>query len=116
MILGCPHASITQIRNYARLLSGKKVKNNVEIWILISHIIKQYAEDIGYAKVLQCAGARLVSNTCPNPMPRGFFKKRGFRAVATESAKMAFYVRITQDVSCFLGSLDRILDSTTSKA
>ncbi len=116
VILGCPHASITQIRNYARLLSGKKVKNNVEIWILISHIIKQYAEDIGYAKVLQCAGARLVSNTCPNPMPRGFFKKRGFRAVATESAKMAFYVRITQDVSCFLGSLDRILDSTTSKA
>lgn len=116
VILGCPHYSISQIKNCAQLLSERKVKNNKEIWILVSHAIKQYAMDIGLAQIIESTGARLASNTCPNPMPRGFFRKRGFRTVATESAKMAYYVRMTQDVSCFLGSMDRIIDAVTSKA
>jgi predicted aconitase len=113
VILGCPHVSIIQIRHYVELLSGRRVKDNVEIWILVSNVIKHYAEDLGYARALESSGCRLVSNTCPSPMPRGFFNERGFRAVATESAKMAFYVAITQNVRCRYGNLDEIIDAVT---
>lgn len=115
VILGCPHASIDQVKHYANLLSGRKVRSNVEIWILISHALKQYAEDIGLAKIIECAGARLVSNTCPSPMPREFFRERGYRVMAVDSPKMIYYLSTTKNVTCHYGSLSKFIDIVTKK-
>jgi predicted aconitase len=76
VVLGCPHASILQIRRYATLLSGRKKSNNVEIWIQVSHTIKSYADDIGLTGVVESSGARLISNTCIVVMPRDFLSIR----------------------------------------
>lgn len=115
VILGCPHPSIEQIRNYAKALSGRKVKNNVELWILTSHIIKRYAEDIGLTNIIESTGARFVSDTCPNPMPRDYFKKRGYRVAATDSPKLAYYISNLKNMPCYCGSLDKFIDIVTSK-
>jgi len=115
VILGCPHASIEQIKSYAKTLSDRRINNNVEIWILVSHIIKQYAKDIGYASIIESSGAKLVSNTCPSPMPRDFFNQQGYNAVATDSPKMVYYVSTTQNTPCYYGSLDKFIDIVTSK-
>jgi hypothetical protein len=113
--LGCPHASIEQIKEYIEVLSERRVKDKVEIWILVSNMIKKYAENIGYAKRIESTGAKLVSDTCPSPMPGGFFKSRGYRAVATDSPKMAYYASTTQDVPCHYGSLDKFVDVVTKR-
>lgn len=115
VVLGCPHASIEQIKNYAEALSGRKVKNKVELWILTSNIIKKYGENIGLANIIESTGARFVSNTCPNTMPRDFFKKRGYRVAATDSPKLAYYISTMKDMPCYYGSLDKFIDIVTSK-
>jgi len=115
VVLGCPHASIDQIKNYAGAFSGKKVKNKVETWILTSNIVKKYAENVGYAKILESTGVRLVSNTCPSIMPRDFFKSRGYSALATDSSKMAYYASAVQNVLCYYGSLEKFIDAVTTE-
>ncbi len=110
VVLGCPHASIHQIRKYAELFSGRVVKGDVEAWILTSSLIKRYAEEVGYAAVIAAAGVRLVSNTCPSPMPRDFFVKRGYRGAAADSPKMVYYISTTKGVPCFYGSLEKFID------
>jgi predicted aconitase len=113
VVLGCPHPSIDQIKRYAEAFSGRRVKSRVEIWILTSHLIKKYAEDIGYAAPLRSAGVRLAANTCPSPMPREFFIKRGYRGAATDSPKMVYYISATKGIPCFYGSLDKLIDVVT---
>ncbi len=113
VVLGCPHPSISQIKNYAEVFSGRKVKNRIEVWILISNVLKRYAEDLGYAKIFKSAGVRLVSNTCPSPMPLDFFKKRGYRGAATDSPKMVYYISTTKGLPCYCGSLDKFIEVIT---
>lgn len=115
VVLGCPHPSIAQIKRYAEVFSGKRVKSGVDIWILTSNLIKKYAEDIGYAGHLTSAGVRLAANTCPSPMPRDFFIKRGYRGAATDSPKMVYYISATKGIPCYYGSLDKFIDVVTVK-
>jgi predicted aconitase len=115
VVLGCPHASIEQLKNYAETLLGRKVKSNLEIWIHSSHCIKKYAEDIGYAKVIESSGAKLVSNTCVAAMPQDFCRKHGYKVVATDSPKMVYYASTSKDVRCYYGSLDKFIDIITDK-
>jgi predicted aconitase len=115
VVLGCPHASIDQVRNYAEVLSGRKVKSEAEIWILLSHVIKRYAEDLGYADILESAGAKLVSNACPSGMPTDFFRNQGYLKVATDSPKMAYYTSTRQGASCYCGNFDKFIDTVTTK-
>ena len=112
---GCPHVSIEEVKKYAQILAGRKLKNNVDFWITITHAIKTYAEDIGYAQIIEASGARLLSNTCPNSMGKGFFKKLGYQVVATDSPKMAYYIPTTQDVRLYYGRLEDFIDVVTTK-
>jgi predicted aconitase len=113
VVLGCPHASISQIGQYTRVFSGRKVKSDVEAWILTSSLFKHYAEELGYARELELAGVTLVSNTCPSPMPREFFDSKGYRGAATDSPKMAYFTSTTKGVPCFYGSLEKFVDVVT---
>jgi len=115
VVLGCPHASITQLKKYAATLSERKVKPTVEIWILTSDVIKNYAKSLGIADSIESTGARLVTNTCPPAMPRDFFKKKGYRRVATDSPKMVYYVSTTKDALCYYGKLENFIDIVTRK-
>jgi len=116
VILGCPHPSIGQIKKYAEVLSGRKVKDHVEIWILIPHGIKQVAEDIGYAPIIESTGARLLSNVCPAAMPLDYYRKRGYKIIATDSPKTVYYTSTTKDALCYYGSLEKFVDVVTRKA
>jgi predicted aconitase len=77
--------------------------------------MKKYAEDLGYANILESLGIRLVSNTCPATMPHNFFKKHGYRAVATDSPKLVYYISNTKDMPCYYGSLENILHAVTNE-
>jgi len=115
VVLGCPHAPISQIKHYAILFADRRVKSRVEAWILTSSLIKRYVEELGFAKELESAGVRLVSNTCPSPMPREFFERRGYRGAATDSPKMTYYTSTTKGVPCYYRSLEKFIDVVTSK-
>jgi predicted aconitase len=99
--IGCPHASINEIAEIARLLKNKKVSPNVEFWITTSRSMKQIAEKINYVKTIEQAGGKFACDTCMAVAPL----KGRFRSVATTSAKGCYYSR-HNNMKTKLGSLE----------
>ena len=73
----------------ARLLDGKRISANVNLWIHAPRAIKEVADRSGYTAIIESAGARLLSDTCP-AISRAVPK--GAKVVATNSAKQAHYL------------------------
>jgi hypothetical protein len=64
VMLGCPHYTLNQIRDAARLLEGKKIKKDIDFWILTSAATKRCAEHVGYLQIINKAGGHIISATC----------------------------------------------------
>ena len=111
-ILGCPHYTISEIEHVARLVSGKKLQS--EIWILTSQIVKSYADKMGYLQIIEAAGGRILGDGCQNLMPPEFFNKRGYYTVASNSAKLAFYLKGLQNVLTNYGTTERCIEAAIS--
>lgn len=92
VFIGCPHASIQEIREVAELLKGKKIKEGMEFWIQTGQPIRALAERCGLAEIIEASGARIVADTCPSHcfLPE-FREVKRYRAMATNSPKMAHY-------------------------
>ncbi|MDR3572521.1 MAG: aconitase X catalytic domain-containing protein [Anaerolineaceae bacterium] len=83
--LGCPHLSIQEIAHLADLLAGKRVTK--EFWVTTARPTKQMADQMGYTRIIEEAGAVFAVDTCCVVSPiRGRFK-----ALATDSAKACYY-------------------------
>jgi predicted aconitase len=111
---GCPHASITEIREIARLLSDKKLNSGVELWVSTSSIVKAYADMMGYTGIIEASGAKVTCHICPLTPYEGFLKDLGHRTIATNSPKLATYVDQGQDVSPYYGSMERCIKAAFS--
>ena len=86
--LGCPHCSLAQVAELAKMLEGKHVKEGVTMWIHTNMAVKAMAEQLGYRKMIEDAGAVLTQDLCvvlSNP------EALGFNTLATHSPKMSFY-------------------------
>jgi predicted aconitase len=83
--VGCPHASIHEIAKLADLLKGKKVTK--EFWITTARPTKQIADQAGYSKIIEGAGAKFAADTCCVVAPI----KGRFKCLATDSAKGCYY-------------------------
>jgi predicted aconitase len=83
--LGCPHLSIEEVIHIAEMLQGRKVTRT--FWITTSRPVKMIAEKLGYARIIEEAGAVLAADTCCVVAP---IKKR-FKLMATDSAKACYY-------------------------
>lgn len=112
VIFGCPHYSIGQIAEVARLVAGKKLKR--EIWIQTAEVIKSYARRMGCLDTLEAAGVRILGEGCQDLMPPGFFNAHGYRNVASDSAKLAFYIKGLQNVLTHFGSVSRCVEAAIS--
>ena len=86
VVIGCPHASINEMREIAELLEGKTIKSG--LWVCTSRQVKDLADRMGYVKAIENAGGEVVCDTCPVLC---FTLDRGYKTVATNSGKMAHY-------------------------
>ncbi len=110
--LGCPHASMQEMREYAALLDGKRVHGDVELWITTSRVVRRMAQEAGITDILERAGAKVLSDTCPimchmsrimAPDPKhGLPPAAATRCIVVDSAKQAKYVRDTVQCETFL--------------
>ncbi|MGC8676315.1 MAG: aconitase X [Candidatus Micrarchaeia archaeon] len=87
--IGCPHASINEVREVAMLLKGKKIKEGKELWITTSRVVKNLAEQLGYLAEIERAGGHIVADTCMVVSP---IEDMGFKTTATNSGKAAKYL------------------------
>jgi predicted aconitase len=86
VFLGCPHPHIEEVQNLAALLAGRRVKPDIKLWMFISADVLAMARQLGYAQVIEEAGAEFLERTCIL-----FFdiKGWGWKTVMTDSAKFA---------------------------
>jgi len=101
--VGCPHASIDQMRRYASLLYGKRVHAGVELWVCTNTVVEEMARKMGYVETLERAGAKLMVGTCHNDCPLGAW---GFRRLVTDSGKFAYYTPTTVGTECVFASTE----------
>lgn len=63
--LGCPHYDLSQVREAARLLEGRRVHPDVKLMIWAPLPIKYLAEINGLSKIIEEAGGGIYAGTCP---------------------------------------------------
>lgn len=83
--LGCPHASINEIRKIAGLLKGKTVKK--DFWICTARQTKELADTMGYSEIIEKSGAKFACDTCMAVAPI----KGRYQGMITDSAKACYY-------------------------
>ena len=90
VILGCPHYTLRQVEEVAKLLDGKKIRRDLSFWVCTSATTKMLAERIGYVGTIEKAGGHVVADTCiDEPCWIAFKDKVGM----TDSPKCAYYRR-----------------------
>jgi hypothetical protein len=100
--IGCPHASLTDVQAIGAALDGRRVA--ARLWITTSRAVRMAAEAAGLVARIEASGARLVADTCLVVAP---VAELGFRSIATNSAKMAFYAPSHSGVSVRFGPLEQ---------
>jgi hypothetical protein len=86
-VFGCPHLTITELRELSSLLEGKRLKGGAQLMVGVSHMTAGLAKEAGYVDAIEQAGA-IMTNCCvtgQNPLVH----IQGVDAVATNSARGA---------------------------
>jgi predicted aconitase len=90
VMLGCPHYTLRQMSEVARLLEGKKIRDGVSFWVCTSATTKMLAQRTGYVDIIERAGGHVVVDTCiDEPCWFAYKSKVGM----TDSPKCAYYRR-----------------------
>ena len=111
VLLGCPHASVDQIRRTAELLDGRRLSAGTELWIMAPRSLKVVADRSGYTAVIERAGGRVLADSCP-AMSRA--APRGTKVFATDSAKQAHYLPAILGIEAWFGTLDECVDAAVT--
>ncbi len=99
VMLGCPHASLEQFREVAGLLEGKRIKTH--LWMFTSRAVKAEADLIGFTKIIEAAGAIVMTDTCSS-IARAVPK--GTKVAAVDSAKQVHYLPAMTGVQAWFGA------------
>jgi len=101
VMLGCPHAALEQIDEVCRLLAGRRLSQNTNLWIFTSRAIRTEADTRGYSKIITDAGGVLMTDTCSafaQALPPGT------KVAALDSAKQAHYLPAIMNIQAWFGS------------
>lgn len=90
--IGCPHCSLEEMEEVARMLRGRRVARGKALWVWTSKAVRDEAERAGYVREIEEAGGRVFSDTCMVVCP---LEKAGFSHMVTDSCKAAHYVPST---------------------
>ncbi|MGE0314034.1 MAG: aconitase X [Lautropia sp.] len=108
VMLGCPHYTIGQIRDVARLIEGRKVHADGALWIFTAMAVKTLADRSGYTRIIEEAGGVLMTDSC-SAMSRAV--PPGTRVVALDSAKQAHYLPAILGVQAWFGTTAQCIDA-----
>lgn len=93
VMLGCPHYTLKQIEEAARLLNGKKIHKDVAFWLCTSATTRLLAERNGYVDIIEKSGGHVVVDTCiDEPCWIAYKNQTGM----TDSPKCAYYRRFKE--------------------
>jgi len=108
ILLGCPHASLDQIAEIARLLEGKRLRDGTELWVMTPRALRIMADRNGYTASIERAGGKLLTDSCPAMSKAA---PDGVRVFATDSAKQAHYLPAILGIEAWFGTLEECVSA-----
>jgi len=97
VVLGCPQASVGELRAIAAQLRGKRVTADPAapgapppLWVFTSAMALAIAEKTGLAEAIRQSGALLLQNTCPEVVP---YDQAWVGHILTNSMKAEHYIK-----------------------
>lgn len=103
--LGCPHASLEEVKEVAEIVKGKKIKN--ELWVCTSINIKEAAKRLGYLDTIEAAGGKICCDTCMVVAP---IEQMGYEVIGVNSAKAANYVPSMCGLKVIYNDIENLID------
>jgi len=104
--IGCPHASLAEIARVAEMVRGRQLV--LPLWITCARPVRELAAVQGSVDVIKAAGGSVFADACMAIAP---VRDLGFSAVATASAKGAYYLRNLARVEAVFGSVARCVEA-----
>jgi len=101
--LGCPHLSLNEIMRAAELLQGKHVTKT--FWITTARPTKRIADQMGYTRIIEEAGALFAVDTCCVVSPI----KGRFKTLVTDSAKACYYAAAKNGFNTLFLPFDEVI-------
>lgn len=108
VVIGCPHASLEQVRLMAQLLDGKRLQEGRHLWVFTPRALKEMADRNGYTEIIERAGAHLMTDSCA-ALSKVY--PEGVRTAATDSAKQAHYLPAILKIPTWLGTTEQCVDA-----
>jgi predicted aconitase/predicted aconitase with swiveling domain len=106
--IGCPQASVGELRATAQLLKGKTLAEDAPpLWVFTSSQNKAIAEKTGLAAIIHDSGALLLENTCPEVVP---YDPAWVNHILTNSMKAEHYIK--SGLNCIPTSVMTLADCT----
>jgi predicted aconitase len=98
-VFGCPHAPLDEVIEIAKLLDGKRIRDDALLLIASAEPIKLFADRMGITGIVEKSGGLIVSDMCPHiflwkqkdPDPVADIG-RGINTIATDCTKCAHYL------------------------
>lgn len=109
--IGCPHASLEQVQEVARLLDGRKLADGTDLWVFTPRSIKVIAERQGYKKMIEDAGGYLMSDSCA-ALSKVY--PEGVKVAATNSCKQAHYMPAILGFETWLGTTEQCVEAAVT--
>jgi predicted aconitase len=64
VLLGCPHPTVVEIRDLARALIGKKIREDTKFCLFAAGDTLNWARRMGHVELLEAAGVRIFEGDC----------------------------------------------------
>lgn len=104
--VGCPHSTLSDLERIASLLRGRHLV--ATLWVTTSRYVRQQAAGRGWIAEIEEAGGHVFADTCLVVAP---VEEMGFSAMATNSAKAAFYAPSHSGLQRRFGSLQQCIQA-----
>ncbi|MCE5259127.1 MAG: aconitase X catalytic domain-containing protein [Chloroflexi bacterium] len=109
VVIGCPHASLAEIEEVARLLRGKHLAS--ALWVTTSRAARATAIAPGWVQDIEAAGGLVIAEGCVVVAP---MNELPYRTLATNSAKMASYALPHAGLQVRFGALEECTQAALS--
>ena len=110
VVVGCPHASLSEIRRIADKLKNKKLRN--DFWVCTSKSIKIWSDKMDYTKIIENAGGKIICDTCMVVSP---LEELDYKNIGTNSGKAAKYLPGFCKKKVFFSDLDTLIEMSIKK-
>ena len=106
--IGCPHATLDEVREVAELLDGKKVHEGVQFLVHTNVQTKAIAKQLGFLDTIEKSGAIVTQDFCTSlGDPEDF----GAHVCATNSSRIAFYGPHNNGFDVWFGDAAKCVDA-----